>query len=724
MADADGAESSQEAKTAESSGKPSVLEVYQPDFVSIQVEGQEVKLDLKACASQAAAFAALSSVRSAGADEPILTLESFPGGPDMLKDIVRYMQANAAEERATLAATGQLGVPAGILKAFSWDKWTWTSMVSWASAARPAQPNCVRPIDAERYKHIQMPVQQVNTGGVLRDFMTTYGKTGLPPPDLPVSAAKTDTATDGSDPQNCRLGARKAALSGEGSSSSSEEGDDLGDSDELDELPQHAAPLGRAARAVVLAPLALENEDDEENELAEDPEPRKRPRLSKKPSRGCTGLRGVSRRLDTKTRRKSYQASVRFENLSFRSKYSGDIQMALDHHITLMRIRSEELVRVMTAKRTNVYKLRRRPSVEKAQRFAEKIWEEACERKRRSKREALHVRQRERQQRRRLALWQRWQKAAPRAERQLAREQQVQEKILQNHLARELKAMRAEDAVQQKLRSAHRKVELGHRWQRRRLSSERHLRHLTFAQQQALGAELRWKQRSGGEHRGAASSGATMSNGAKSAVDMIAGMEKQERILVIDFGSQAWVRAEPARASHICKEMCHFLGGKVEPGVKREFGHAELLIREDVAHLSADGTKKIKGRSPIFEGISTERVPVWMSHGDKVTQIPSGFTSIAYTSNTEYAAIEDQTRHFYGVQFHPEVTHTPSGATMIKNFVLKVVGCKGEWNMHDFCQKQIDRALADPNRTARMLCGGPHNERRPLLGQGGGEVSV
>lgn len=85
-------------------------------------------------------------------------------------------------------------------------------------------------------------------------------------------------------------------------------GDDLGDSDELDELPQHAAPLGRAARAVVLAPLALENEDDEENELAEDPEPRKRPRLSKKPSRGCTGLRGVSRRLDTKTRRKSYQA--------------------------------------------------------------------------------------------------------------------------------------------------------------------------------------------------------------------------------------------------------------------------------------------------------------------------------------------------------------------------------------------------------------------------------
>lgn len=237
----------------------------------------------------------------------------------------------------------------------------------------------------------------------------------------------------------------------------------------------------------------------------------------------------------------------------------------------------------------------------------------------------------------------------------------------------------------------------------------------------------------------------------KAAVDMIAGMEKQERILVIDFGSQvshlicrrvreAGVYCElrscllklddvtgfhpngiilsggphsvyDKDAPHLSKEiwnyidekklpvfgicyglqeMCHTLGGKVEPGVKREFGHADLLIREDVAHLSADGSKKIKGRSPIFEGISTEKVPVWMSHGDKVTELPPGFTSIAYTSNTEFAAVEDQARHIYGVQFHPEVTHTPSGATMIKNFVLKVVGCKGEWNMHDFCQKQID----------------------------------
>ncbi|CAJ1388960.1 unnamed protein product [Effrenium voratum] len=234
-------------------------------------------------------------------------------------------------------------------------------------------------------------------------------------------------------------------------------------------------------------------------------------------------------------------------------------------------------------------------------------------------------------------------------------------------------------------------------------------------------------------------------------VDMMAGMEKQERLLVIDFGSQvshlicrrvreAGVYCElrsclltlsdvtsfhpqgiilsggphsvyDKDAPHLSKdiwsyidekklpvfgicyglqEMCQALGGKVEAGTKREFGHAELLIRNDVAHLTKDGSKKVKGRSPVFEGIAAESVPVWMSHGDKVTEIPPGFHSIAYTSNTEFAAVEDQDRHFYGVQFHPEVTHTPSGAAMIKNFVLKVVGCKGEWNMHDFCQKQID----------------------------------
>merc|ERR1719203_595231 len=79
-----------------------------------------------------------------------------------------------------------------------------------------------------------------------------------------------------------------------------------------------------------------------------------------------------------------------------------------------------------------------------------------------------------------------------------------------------------------------------------------------------------------------------------------------------------------------------------------------------------------------------------MSHGDKVTKLPAGFISVATTSNSEFAAIEDHGRKLFGVQFHPEVTHTPSGAQLIKNFVISICGCCGEWNMHDFAQKQCD----------------------------------
>lgn len=142
------------------------------------------------------------------------------------------------------------------------------------------------------------------------------------------------------------------------------------------------------------------------------------------------------------------------------------------------------------------------------------------------------------------------------------------------------------------------------------------------------------------------------------------------------------------------QEMCHALGGKVEAGIKREFGHADLHIREDVPFTVADGGKKLKGKSALFEDINAEdKVAVWMSHGDKVTKLPDGFHSISYTSNTEYAAVEHSERHMYGVQFHPEVTHTPCGAQLLKNFVLRICGCKGEWNMHDFAKLQIDLML-------------------------------
>lgn len=140
--------------------------------------------------------------------------------------------------------------------------------------------------------------------------------------------------------------------------------------------------------------------------------------------------------------------------------------------------------------------------------------------------------------------------------------------------------------------------------------------------------------------------------------------------------------------------MCHTLGGKVEPGTKREFGHAELHIREDVALPGASNEKRAKGRSALFQGIDADAAAkVWMSHGDKVTALPDGFVSIGYTSNTEYAAVEHAERRMFGVQFHPEVTHTPCGAQIINNFVLKVCGCSGAWTMHDFANTQIKLIL-------------------------------
>lgn len=163
------------------------------------------------------------------------------------------------------------------------------------------------------------------------------------------------------------------------------------------------------------------------------------------------------------------------------------------------------------------------------------------------------------------------------------------------------------------------------------------------------------------------------------------------------------------------QEMCHALGGRVEPGTKKEFGFAELHARKDVSAAGDSPAKKLKtGICQLLEGIEGldtisglgdkkqgdplmehKGAQVWMSHGDKVTKLPPGFKPVAYTSNTEYAVIESDDHLLYGVQFHPEVTHTPSGKQMIKNFVTKIVGCKGEWNMQDFCKKQVHQMLSN-----------------------------
>jgi GMP synthase (glutamine-hydrolysing) len=127
--------------------------------------------------------------------------------------------------------------------------------------------------------------------------------------------------------------------------------------------------------------------------------------------------------------------------------------------------------------------------------------------------------------------------------------------------------------------------------------------------------------------------------------------------------------------------MAAQLGGKVEPARKREFGYAEIRAR---------------GHSKLLEGIQDSvnaeghgLLDVWMSHGDKVTELPPGFKVIASNESTPIAGMADEARRFYGVQFHPEVTHTIQGKAIIARFVSDICGCAGDWNMPDYIGEAV-----------------------------------
>ncbi|MDQ0326503.1 GMP synthase (glutamine-hydrolyzing) [Rhodopseudomonas julia] len=137
--------------------------------------------------------------------------------------------------------------------------------------------------------------------------------------------------------------------------------------------------------------------------------------------------------------------------------------------------------------------------------------------------------------------------------------------------------------------------------------------------------------------------------------------------------------------------ICRQLGGEVELSDHREFGRAFVEVKE---------------ASPLFEGVwdKGSRYQVWMSHGDKVTAIPEAFRVIAASSGAPFAAIADESRKIYGVQFHPEVVHTPDGARLIANFAHKVVGLKGDWSMAAFREEAISRIREDVG-SGRVICG-------------------
>lgn len=137
--------------------------------------------------------------------------------------------------------------------------------------------------------------------------------------------------------------------------------------------------------------------------------------------------------------------------------------------------------------------------------------------------------------------------------------------------------------------------------------------------------------------------------------------------------------------------MCEQMGGRVETSDGREFGRAFIDIQED---------------SPLFEGFWNKgsKHQVWMSHGDKIDAIPEGFKVIATSSNAPYAAIANEEKKFYGVQFHPEVVHTLDGAKLLTNFVKDIVGCKGDWTMASFRETEIAK-IREQVGDGKVICG-------------------
>jgi GMP synthase (glutamine-hydrolysing) len=132
------------------------------------------------------------------------------------------------------------------------------------------------------------------------------------------------------------------------------------------------------------------------------------------------------------------------------------------------------------------------------------------------------------------------------------------------------------------------------------------------------------------------------------------------------------------------------LGGKVEGGHNQEFGRADI---------------RVQAKSPLLEGLAESgSEPVWMSHGDKITAIPPGFQVIATSESSPYAVIADEKRKFYGVQFHPEVAHTPRGATLLSNFVRTIAGIEPEWNMHAFRAAMVEKIRKQVGK-GRVICG-------------------
>jgi GMP synthase (glutamine-hydrolysing) len=134
--------------------------------------------------------------------------------------------------------------------------------------------------------------------------------------------------------------------------------------------------------------------------------------------------------------------------------------------------------------------------------------------------------------------------------------------------------------------------------------------------------------------------------------------------------------------------MAHQLGGKVVPGTEREYGPAKVQ--------ASAGSPLLRGLPPEFD--------VWMSHGDRLESVPPGFESVASSGNSPFAVMADPERRYYGLQFHPEVVHTPKGKDILKNFVGGICGCAGTWTAGNFIEETIEAIRAQVG-AGRVICG-------------------
>ncbi|HOO50913.1 MAG TPA: glutamine-hydrolyzing GMP synthase, partial [Alphaproteobacteria bacterium] len=137
--------------------------------------------------------------------------------------------------------------------------------------------------------------------------------------------------------------------------------------------------------------------------------------------------------------------------------------------------------------------------------------------------------------------------------------------------------------------------------------------------------------------------------------------------------------------------MCEQMGGKVEGSDHKEFGRAYVEITKSCA---------------LFDGVwdTGKKEMVWMSHGDRVTKLPEGFEIVGISEGAPCAAVANDKKKMYGVQFHPEVVHTPHGAALIKNFTHKICGCSGDWTMNAFRQEAIEKIRKQVG-DKRVICG-------------------